>query len=153
MTQLIENLKEWQELRNSPRFRSKKTGFIPTMGALHAGHMQLVARAAEENDITVTSIFVNPTQFDNPLDLEKYPRTLEQDFESLKTASVDYVLHPSAAAMYPDQGRYRVDETELSQVLCGAHRPGHFSGMLTVVLKLLSLVRADRAYFGEKDFQ
>jgi pantoate--beta-alanine ligase len=129
-------------------------GFVPTMGALHAGHASLLARAREENDFVVLSIFVNPTQFNQASDLEKYPRTIESDLETARLAGADAVFIPSdPAELYPEGYRYRVVETELSKELCGAHRPGHFDGVLTVVLKLFGIVRANRAYFGEKDFQ
>ncbi len=128
-------------------------GFVPTMGAIHEGHLSLVRRAAEENDRTAVSIFVNPTQFDNPEDLEQYPRDLEGDRGLLAEAGADFLFYPDADAMYPDAYRYKVIETEKSRILEGAHRPGHFDGVLTVVLKLLNLVAADRAYFGEKDWQ
>jgi len=127
-------------------------GFVPTMGALHAGHRSLLERARKENDCVVLSIFVNPTQFDDAADLERYPRTLDADL-ALAGGLADHVLVPDPADMYPDRYRYRVSENTLSAILEGAHRPGHFDGVLTVVLKLLNLVRPDRAYFGEKDRQ
>jgi len=123
------------------------------MGALHAGHLSLLRRAGRENALTVASIFVNPTQFNDARDLKLYPRTLAADIEKLESVKTDLLLLPSAADMYPDGYKYRLNETADSAVLCGAHRPGHFEGVLTVVLKLLNLVRADRAYFGEKDYQ
>ncbi|MBS1962709.1 MAG: pantoate--beta-alanine ligase [Bdellovibrionales bacterium] len=131
-----------------------RVGFVPTMGALHSGHASLLERARSENDVVVLSIFVNPTQFNQASDLEKYPRTLKADLETAEAAGVDAVFVPKdSAELYPEGYRYRVIETELSKELCGAHRPGHFDGVLTVVLKLFGLVRARRAYFGEKDFQ
>ena len=146
---VFRELNEWRQHRqNSIR---GEVGFVPTMGALHAGHLSLVRRAQQENPVTAVSIFVNPTQFDNPDDLNSYPQNLDQDLEMLE--GVDYVLAPSPAQMYPGGYRYRVSESAVSQILCGAHRPGHFDGMLTVVLKLLQLVAPTRAYFGEKDFQ
>ncbi len=123
------------------------------MGALHEGHAQLLERAKRECDVSVLSIFVNPTQFNDPKDLEKYPRTLEADLEVARSRGVDFVFLPEADAMYSDQYAYKVAENEFSRELCGAHRPGHFDGVLTVVLKLLMLVRPEKAYFGEKDFQ
>jgi pantoate--beta-alanine ligase len=122
------------------------------MGALHAGHIELLKRARAENERVVLSVFVNPTQFNDPADLEKYPRTLDADV-ALAAPFVDAVLAPTAAEMYPDQYRYRVTEGDLSTRWEGAHRPGHFDGVLTVVLKLLNLVQPQRAYFGEKDWQ
>jgi pantoate--beta-alanine ligase len=128
-------------------------GFVPTMGALHAGHAMLLRRSIEENDHTVLSIYVNPTQFNNQDDLTNYPCTLEADLDLARAIGVDTVILPRYADMYPDGYRYRVDETQFSRELCGAHRPGHFTGVLTVVMKLLNLVQPARAYFGEKDHQ
>jgi pantoate--beta-alanine ligase len=123
------------------------------MGNLHAGHIALVDRARAENNIVVVSIFVNPTQFNQQSDFEKYKRTLQEDCALLEKAGVDYVLHPDARAMYPDDYDVRITEAVIAEELEGAFRPGHFGGMLTVVAKLLNLAQATRAYFGEKDFQ
>ncbi len=128
-------------------------GFVPTMGALHAGHLTLVERAKANCQTVVTSIFVNPTQFNNPQDLEKYPRDLARDLRLLEAAGVNAVFIPQESEIYADGFRFRVEEDRDSQVLCGPKRPGHFAGVLTVVLKLFQLVRPDSAYFGEKDFQ
>jgi len=122
-------------------------------GALHDGHLSLVRRSREENDRTLVSIFVNPTQFDEAADLAAYPRPLERDKEMLRAEGVDDLLVPDARQLYPDGYRYRVTETDRSLTLEGACRPGHFDGVLTVVLKLLQLAAAERAYFGEKDWQ
>jgi pantoate--beta-alanine ligase len=146
------DLNAWIEARGASALAATPIGFVPTMGALHAGHRSLLARAAAVNRCVVLSVFVNPTQFDDPADLEKYPRTLEADLE-LARGLVDHVLVPPAAQLYPDGYRCRVTDTGLSRELEGAHRPGHFDGVLTVVLKLLNLVRPARAYFGEKDWQ
>jgi pantoate--beta-alanine ligase len=129
------------------------TGFVPTLGALHAGHVSLVRRAKAENERVWASIFVNPAQFDDPGDLARYPRTLEDDLAMLEAAGCDLVFLPRAEEIYRDGYRYRVTENALSRELEGAARPGHFDGVLTVVLKLLLLTRPERAYFGEKDFQ
>ena len=129
-----------------------KVGLVPTMGALHAGHRSLLERAQAENDRVVLSIFVNPMQFDDPADLARYPRTLEADLASAEGLA-DCVLTPAAEELYPDEYRYRLTEYALSSRWEGAHRPGHFAGVLTVVLKLFNLVRPHRAYFGEKDWQ
>ncbi len=153
MTEVIRTVDRWRELRRSSVFAGRNIGFVPTMGALHAGHRSLLDRSRRENDVSVLSIFVNPTQFDDPGDLRAYPSTLERDFELAQAAGVDYVLNPSPEQMYADGYRYRVSEAEMSRTLCGEHRPGHFDGVLTVVLKLLHLVQAQRAYFGEKDYQ
>jgi pantoate--beta-alanine ligase len=128
-------------------------GFVPTMGALHEGHASLLKRAKAENDFCVLSIFVNPTQFNNPEDLKKYPRTLEADLLLAEASGADFVLYPNYEEMYSDNYRYVIAEKEFSKKLCGAYRPGHFDGVLTVVMKLLQIVQADRAYFGEKDYQ
>lgn len=142
-------VKELRDLYSYP----SRIGLIPTMGALHDGHCSLVARSKQENEVTIVSIFTNPTQFDNPDDFAKYPRTLESDIEILRQFEVDYVFAPNVEEMYPDHKRFKVSESETSKLLCGAHRHGHFDGVLTVVLKLLLAVRPARAYFGEKDFQ
>lgn len=149
-------MKVFYDIHEWRAFRAQLTeplGFVPTMGALHAGHASLVARSVTENPRTLVSIFVNPTQFNDPTDLEKYPRTLEADMALLKEQGTDYLLLPTAEALYPDGYRYRVIENAFSNELCGKHRPGHFDGVLTVVLKLLQLAKARNAYFGEKDYQ
>ena len=153
MATIIKDLSEWTKLRRELKASNKKIGFVPTMGALHFGHASLLERCHKENDVTLLSIYVNPTQFDNKEDLEKYPATLEADAKLARGFGTDYILAPNYAQMYPDAYRYRVTEGDLSRKLCGAHRPGHFDGVLTVVMKLLNLAGADRAYFGEKDFQ
>ena len=146
------DLAAWRDLRGSADWAGRSVGFVPTMGALHAGHAALLARARAENDRVVLSIFVNPTQFDDPADLLRYPRTPEADL-ALAAPYVDAVLAPAPEAFYPDGYRYRVTENALSLRLEGAQRPGHFDGVLTVVLKLLNVVQPHRAYFGEKDWQ
>jgi pantoate--beta-alanine ligase len=128
-------------------------GFVPTMGALHRGHASLVERCRRENQIVVVSIFVNPAQFNDPKDLERYPHTLSRDLELLECLGADDVLAPAAAEIYPQGNRFRIEEEPLSRIMEGVHRPGFFQGVMLVVLKLLNLVRADRAYFGEKDYQ
>jgi len=128
-------------------------GLVPTMGALHEGHLSLVGRSQRENATTIVSIFVNPTQFDRAADLEKYPRQAKHDLDVLKDCGVDGVFMPEYGMLYPDDFQYRVSESKLSRRFCGAHRPGHFEGVLTVVMKLLNIVRPDNAYFGEKDYQ
>lgn len=149
MTRLITDLAAWRALR--PQLAGP-LGFVPTMGNLHEGHRSLLARARAECATVVLSVFVNPTQFNDPTDLAAYPRTLEAD-TALAGDLADYVVAPSPAAMYPDEYAVRVTETQLSRELEGAHRPGHFDGVLTVVLKLCNLVQPHRAYFGEKDWQ
>ena len=128
-------------------------GFVPTMGALHAGHERLIQQARDECARVVVSIFVNPLQFDRADDLARYPRTLDADTAICDRLGVDLVFVPSVHEMYPAPPACTVDPGPLARHLCGAHRPGHFTGMATVVLKLLNSVPADRAYFGEKDAQ
>jgi len=128
-------------------------GFVPTMGALHAGHASLMRRARAECSLVVASIFVNPLQFDRKDDLARYPRTLEADLEVCAGEGVDLVFAPGTEQMYPRQPACTLRVSRLADHLCGAHRPGHFDGVATVVLKLFEIVRADRAYFGEKDRQ
>lgn len=132
-----------------------RIGLVPTMGNLHAGHMALVAAARARCDRVVTSIFVNPLQFGPGEDLDSYPRTLAADLAALETAGVDVVFTPSVETMYPDGGRSatRVQVAGVTDILCGARRPGHFDGVATVVAKLFNLVRPDTAFFGEKDYQ
>jgi pantoate--beta-alanine ligase len=146
------SIPDWMAARAAPERTGRTVGFVPTMGALHAGHRALLARARAENDRVVLSIFVNPTQFNDPADLARYPRTLAADM-ALAAGLADDVFAPPVAELYPDNYRYRVTENELSLRWEGAHRPGHFDGVLTVVLKLLNLVQPTRSYFGEKDWQ
>lgn len=135
------------------RLNNRRIGFVPTMGALHAGHLSLVKRCVDENDICVVSVFVNPTQFNDKKDLETYPRTLEKDCELLQTAGCDYVFAPSVEEMYPEPDTRVFDFGKVMQVMEGARRPGHFNGVAQVVSKLFDIVEPDNAYFGEKDFQ
>ncbi len=153
MTKVISDLKNFKELRNSELFADKSVGLVPTMGALHEGHLALIKKSLEDNDITVVSIFVNKTQFNNKEDFKKYPNTFKEDLYKLKRLKVDFVFNPTYEEMYPDNYNYKVIENSFSKILCGKYRPGHFDGVLTVVLKLLNIVRADKAYFGEKDYQ
>lgn len=153
MSHVFRSITDWCTFRRSGAIAGETLGFVPTMGALHAGHASLVRQSRAENDHTLVSVFVNPTQFNDPRDLERYPRTEEDDLRLLSRLGADYVLLPEAAELYRDGYRFRLHEQEFSHELCGAHRPGHFDGVLTVVMKLLNLARADRAYFGEKDFQ
>ena len=153
MTRVFESHAEWRRERAAQMRTGVSLGFIPTMGALHDGHLSLVRRSRADNDRTLVSIFVNPTQFDDAGDLAAYPRTTEDDLAMLDGEGTDFVLLPREPDLYPDGYRYRVTETEYSHVLEGASRPGHFDGVLTVVMKLLQIASADRAYFGEKDWQ
>lgn len=153
MPTVIHTVADWRSLRAAERAAGRTVGFVPTMGALHPGHASLFTAAKRNHPCVLASVFVNPTQFDEAHDFEKYPRTLDADLTLMTAAGVDVVFAPSVAEMYPNGTRYAVQENDLSRVLCGAHRPGHFSGMLTVVLKLLQIADADAAYFGEKDWQ
>ena len=153
MTRVIDDLTTWRGERAELRRAGLTLGFVPTMGALHEGHLSLVRRSLSENDRTLVSIFVNPTQFDDPADLARYPRVVDADPAALQSIQTDYVLLPRAEDLYRDGFRYRITEREASATLEGAHRPGHFDGVLTVVMKLLQIAQADRAYFGEKDWQ
>lgn len=135
------------------RERSRSVGLVPTMGALHRGHEALLAAARAENDFVVTSIFVNPIQFDRAEDLANYPRPMDDDLQVCDRHGVDLVFAPSVADIYPGEQLTFVESPSLSTHLCGAHRPGHFRGVATVVLKLFNIVQPDRAYFGEKDAQ
>ncbi len=128
-------------------------GFVPTMGALHHGHETLLEKACCDNDLVVLSIYVNPTQFNDKKDFEKYPITWDADLAMAEKNQVDVVFAPTFDSIYPDGYKFKLQETDFSLDLCGAARPGHFDGVLTVVMKLLNLVQPDSAYFGEKDFQ
>ena len=143
----------WREERLAQVRAGVTLGFVPTMGALHEGHRSLVRRSRAENDRTLVSIFVNPTQFNDAHDLANYPRVLDEDLRVLREEGADCVLAPGEQAMYPDGYAYRVSERDRTTTLEGAHRPGHFDGVLTVVLRLLQIASAERAYFGEKDWQ
>ncbi|TAE31726.1 MAG: pantoate--beta-alanine ligase [Cytophagales bacterium] len=128
-------------------------GFVPTMGALHEGHLDLIRQARQACDLVVASIFVNPIQFNNPDDLARYPRTIEQDSEMLERVGTDVLFFPTAAEIYPEAPQLRFDFGDLETVLEGAFRPGHFNGVGVVVAKLFNIVQPDRAYFGQKDLQ
>ena len=150
---IFNDLSLWaNELKNLEK-QNVSIGFVPTMGALHQGHSALLDRSRRENQVTVLSIYVNATQFDNKDDLAKYPKTLERDQEIAAEHGVDYILLPTYEQIYPDGYRYKVTENDFSNQLCGAYRPGHFDGVLTVVMKLLNIVSPKHAYFGEKDYQ
>ncbi|HTX34351.1 MAG TPA: pantoate--beta-alanine ligase [Bryobacteraceae bacterium] len=151
MMRVWDTLAGWSERRRE--LEGRGIGFVPTMGALHRGHAALVERCRRENQTAVASIFVNPPQFNDPKDLERYPRTLAEDLALLEALGVDEVLAPPAAQLYPSGYRFRIEAQGADDLMEGACRPGFFQGVLTVVLKLLNLVRPARAYFGEKDFQ
>lgn len=144
------------ELQNTlfdERKEGRTVGLVPTMGALHDGHASLVCRSVKENDVTVVSVFVNPTQFNDKSDLANYPRTLDADCALLAKCGADYVLAPTVEEMYPTPDRRQFEFPPVSTVMEGAHRPGHFNGVCQVVSRLFYIVRPDKAYFGEKDWQ
>lgn len=148
---IISKLTDLQRERDA--MGEKTVGFVPTMGALHEGHMSLVRRSLDENDHTIVSIFVNPTQFNDPKDFEIYPKTLESDVAMLKNLGVDLIFAPKTSDMYPSDMQISVSPGSMENMLCGMSRPSHFRGVLTVVIKLFNLVRPTTAYFGQKDYQ
>ena len=150
---LFRSIVELQNELFEVRKEGKTVGLVPTMGALHEGHASLVRRSVAENGVTVVSVFLNPTQFNDKKDLERYPRTLDADCRLLEECGADYVLAPSVEEMYPMQDKRQFDFPPVTTVMEGAHRPGHFNGVCQVVSRLFYIVRPDRAYFGEKDWQ
>jgi len=151
--QIIKSVDQWINIFKNIQKEGKTVGLVPTMGALHDGHISLIKRSISENQVTAATIFINPTQFNNPDDLSNYPTTWDEDIAKLKSVGVDYLLYPKFEDIYRDAYRYKVIETECSKDLCGATRPGHFDGVLTIVMKLINITRATNAYFGEKDWQ
>jgi pantoate--beta-alanine ligase len=151
--EVIPTIKELKKRIARAKLARKTIGFVPTMGALHEGHLDLMRRAKRENDLLVVSIFVNPIQFNNKEDLKKYPRTLKQDAAMLETVGCDFLFAPDVNEMYPEPVPDQYDFGKLAEVMEGASRPGHFNGVAIVVRKLLEIVEPDKAYFGEKDFQ
>ncbi|MGB4577202.1 MAG: pantoate--beta-alanine ligase [Paludibacter sp.] len=153
---IISSIQELQADIKAVKAKGKTIGFVPTMGALHAGHKSLVARSISENDFNVVSIFVNPTQFNNLSDLEKYPRNIERDAEMLGAIGCDLIFAPQPEDIYTEDeltGRFDFDFAGLDKVMEGKFRPGHFNGVVQIVSKLFNFVQPDKAYFGEKDFQ
>ncbi|MTI68507.1 MAG: pantoate--beta-alanine ligase [Firmicutes bacterium] len=150
--QVINNIKKMKSLLKEVKKTGKTVGLVPTMGYLHKGHLSLIKKARKDNNIVVVSIFVNPTQFGEGEDLDKYPRDLERDINLIKEMT-DYVFTPSDKDMYPEGFNTTVEVKEITDKLCGKSRPGHFRGVSTVVLKLFNIVRPNRAYFGLKDAQ
>lgn len=150
---IIRTVKELKEAVNALKAEGKSVGLVPTMGALHDGHISLVERARSGNDAVVVSVFVNPTQFNNPDDLRTYPRTEEADCRRLDEAGVDIAFIPTVEEMYPEPDTRQFDLGAVAAVMEGAMRPGHFNGVAQVVSRLFAMVNPDRAYFGEKDFQ
>ena len=150
---VIQKIVELQNELFSYRRNNKTIGLVPTMGALHAGHASLVKQSVKENDVTVVSVFLNPTQFNDKGDLERYPRTLEADCQLLEACGADYVFAPTVEEIYPKPDNRQFEFSPQSTVMEGAKRPGHFNGVCQVVSRLFYIVRPDRAYFGEKDWQ
>lgn len=151
--QVFHKIVELQNTLFDDRKKGRSVGLVPTMGALHDGHASLVKKSVKENNITVVSVFVNPTQFNDPKDLSSYPRDLEADCKLLESVGADYVFAPSVEEMYPTPDTRHFEFPPISTVMEGAHRPGHFNGVCQVVSRLFYIVRPDRAYFGEKDWQ
>ena len=149
------NIAELQATLKKDREENKdlSVGLVPTMGALHEGHLSLIKKAKEQNNIVVVSVFVNPIQFNNKEDLEKYPRNVEADCQLLEQAGADYVLTPSVEEVYPEEVTAHYDFGPIEQVMEGPRRPGHFNGVAIVVRRLFDIVEPQRAYFGEKDYQ
>jgi len=150
--QIIDNIQAMQEIGNNWS-AGKKIGFVPTMGYFHQGHLSLVGKANKQCEITVVSIFVNPSQFGPNEDFESYPRDMQRDLELLSKYKVDYVFSPNPEQMYPQDYRTWVEVEGLSSILCGASRPGHFRGVATVILKLINIIKPNFMFMGEKDFQ
>ena len=150
---VIHTIKDLQAELTALRAQGKKVGLVPTMGALHAGHASLVKRNVSENGVTVVSVFVNPTQFNDKNDLAKYPRTLDADCRLLEDCGAAFAFAPSVEEMYPQPDTREFSYAPLDTVMEGAFRPGHFNGVCQIVSKLFDAVQPDRAYFGEKDFQ
>jgi pantoate--beta-alanine ligase len=151
--EIVDKISELREKISVFKDKGKSVGFVPTMGYLHEGHLSLVRKAKEENDVVVVSIFVNPTQFAPGEDFERYPRDVERDRALLEKEGVDVLFIPSVEEMYPGGFSTYVEVLNLTEGLCGAKRPGHFRGVTTVVAKLLNIVMPDKAYFGKKDYQ
>lgn len=150
---VIHTIKDLQAELSVLKAQGKKVGLVPTMGALHAGHASLVKRSVNENEVTVVSVFVNPTQFNDKNDLVKYPRTLDADCKLLEACGATYAFAPSVEEMYPEPDTRQFSYAPLDTVMEGAFRPGHFNGVCQIVSKLFEAVEPHRAYFGEKDFQ
>jgi pantoate--beta-alanine ligase len=151
--QVIKSISDMIKISCELKKQNKTIGFVPTMGYLHAGHESLLAESHQQNQITVLSIFVNPTQFNQASDFENYPIDLSQDLIMAEKNKVDYVFMPDNAELYSDDYRFQVQEAHHSLALEGEHRPGHFTGVLTVVLKLLNIIKPDKLYLGKKDYQ
>ncbi|MBS6090748.1 MAG: pantoate--beta-alanine ligase [Staphylococcus warneri] len=153
MTKVITTVTEMQSIAKEYKRHGQTIGFVPTMGALHEGHLKMMELSSEFNDITVVSIFVNPLQFGPNEDFDAYPRQINKDVEMMEEIDVDYVFYPSVEEMYPDELGVTLKVGKLAHVLEGAQRPGHFEGVVTVVNKLFNIISPDYAYFGKKDAQ
>jgi pantoate--beta-alanine ligase len=151
--EIFKTISETKQKLNSLRDDGKQIGFVPTMGALHQGHISLMQKATLENDVVVCSIFVNPIQFNKKEDLDKYPRTIDEDIKKLEDVACDILFLPDVDEMYPEPIMEKYDFGHLERVMEGEHRPGHFNGVAVVVRKLFEIVEPNRAYFGMKDFQ
>lgn len=151
--EVIKTISHLKKLINFHKLQGKSIGFVPTMGAIHEGHLSLIDRSVEDNEITVVSIFVNPTQFNEQSDFDNYPRTLATDAELLENREVDYVFAPNEKEMYSEKNYISLCIPEISNKLCGKDRPGHFEGVALIVSKLFNIVQPRRAYFGQKDYQ
>lgn len=150
---LCKKIVELQNELFEVRKKGQSVGLVPTMGALHDGHVSLVKRSIAENDVTIVSVFLNPTQFNDKKDLERYPQNLDADCELLEKCGADYVFAPTVEEMYPVPDKRRFDFPPVTSVMEGAHRPGHFNGVCQVVSRLFYITKPDAAYFGEKDWQ
>jgi len=150
---IIRNIKEMSVFSKKIRIKGKTVGFVPTMGALHEGHLSLIRQARKENDIVVVSIFVNPIQFGPKEDFRKYPRNIERDAHLCKSEGADIIFYPNIKEMYPENYKTYVTVEDLGGLLCGKFRPGHFKGVTTIVDKLFNIVSPDISYFGQKDAQ
>ncbi|MCA9748823.1 MAG: pantoate--beta-alanine ligase, partial [Romboutsia sp.] len=153
MTVICKTIQEWQDFLSLNV--NTTIGFVPTMGNIHQGHIELFQRSVRENKLTVVSLFVNPSQFNNQEDYDNYPKTFQQDLEKINNANVNVLFMPSVETMYPnpDNLKYSIIEDNISLELEGKYRPGHFPGVLTIILKLFNIIKPNKAYFGEKDYQ
>ena len=150
---VLSEINETRQFIKKAKMQEKSIGFVPTMGALHEGHLSLVRQSKEQNSFTVCSIFVNPVQFNNPEDLKKYPRDLDADLSLLEELNCDLIFHPAPEVMYPSESLTKISFGYLEKIMEGKFRPGHFKGVGLVVSKLFNIINPDRAYFGQKDLQ
>jgi pantoate--beta-alanine ligase len=151
--EIVDSRNVLQSLVKEFRSHGTSVGFVPTMGALHEGHLSLIQRSNKENDITIVSIFVNPTQFNDQEDYKRYPRIISDDIKKLESVKCDFLFTPTKDEMYPEEDKREFDFGNIDKVMEGAHRPGHFRGVALIVSKLFEIVNPHKAYFGEKDFQ